>query len=118
MKGYASLTTGKAHSLEKAGWYYAQETGRQTDANVNIPLKMLLGFFEDYNKIVVSAKYELILRRETQTTTPSYKLKQKNSRFLSSEWNGSRHRSYQDTASQSHQSRQDSDAPFPHMGSV
>jgi len=39
----------------------------QTDANgyfdVNIPLKMLLGFFEDYNKIVVDAKHELIIRR-------------------------------------------------------
>jgi len=67
MKGYASCTTGKAHSLENAGWYYAQETGRQTDANgyfdVNIPLKMLLGFSEDYNEIVVNAKHELILRR-------------------------------------------------------
>jgi len=67
MKGYASLTSGKAHWLENAGWYHAQETGRQTDANgyfdFNVPLKMLLGFFEDYNKIVVNAKHELILRR-------------------------------------------------------
>jgi len=67
MKGYASLTSGKAHSLVNAGWYHAQETGRQTDANgyfdVNIPLKMLIGFSEDYNKIVVNARHELILRR-------------------------------------------------------
>ena len=67
MKGYASFTSSKAHSLENAGWCHAQETGRQTDANgyfdANIPLKMLLGFFEDYNKIVVHAKHELILRR-------------------------------------------------------
>jgi len=66
MKGYASLTSSKAYSLENAGWYDAHETGRQTDANgyfdVNIPLKMLLGFFEDYNKFVVNAKHELILR--------------------------------------------------------
>jgi len=57
----------RVHSLENAGWYDAQETGRQTDANgyfdVISPLKMLLGFFEDYNKIVVNAKHELILRR-------------------------------------------------------
>ena len=93
MKGYASLTSSKAHSLENAGWYDAHETGRQTDANgyfdVNIPLKMLLGFFEDYNKIVVNAKHELILRRaNTDNNAPSYKLKQKNTRFLSSKWNG------------------------------
>ena len=67
MKGYASFTSIKAHSLENAGWCHPQETGRQTDANgyfdVNIPLNMLLGFFGDYNKIVVNAKHELILRR-------------------------------------------------------
>jgi len=45
MKGYASFTSSKAHSLENAGWCHAQETGRQTSANVysdvNIPLKIL-----------------------------------------------------------------------------
>jgi len=67
MKGYISLASSKAHSLENAGWNHAQETGRQTDANgyfdVNIPLKILLGFFEDYKRIVVNAKYELIMKR-------------------------------------------------------
>jgi len=67
MKGYASLTSSRAHSLGNSSWYDVQETGKQTDANsnfdINIPLKMLLGFLEDYNKIVVSAKHELILRR-------------------------------------------------------
>jgi len=62
MKGYASLTSGKVRLKTRAG-YHAQETGRQTDANgyfdVNIPLKVLLGFFEDYNKIVGNAKHEL-----------------------------------------------------------
>jgi len=32
MKGYASSTSSKAHSLENAGWNHAQETGRQIDA--------------------------------------------------------------------------------------
>jgi len=31
--------------------------------DVNIPLKLLLGFGEDYNKIVVNAKHELVLTR-------------------------------------------------------
>jgi len=45
MKGYASLTPSKAHSLDNAGWNHAQEAGSQTDANcyfdVNLPLKKL-----------------------------------------------------------------------------
>jgi len=67
MEGLARMTSSKAFSLENAGWYDAHETGRQTTANgyfdVNVPLKMLLGFFKDYIKIVVNAKLELNLRR-------------------------------------------------------
>ena len=67
MKGYASLTPSQKHSLENAGWFNVDATGEQTDANgyfdVNIPLKLLLGFCEDYNKIVVNAKHELVLTR-------------------------------------------------------
>jgi len=67
MKGYASLTPRQKHSLENAGWFNVDNTGAQTDANgyldVNIPLKLLLGFCEDYNKIVVNAKHELVLTR-------------------------------------------------------
>jgi len=67
MKCYASLTPSQKHSLENAGWFDVDATGEQTDANgyfdVNIPLKLLLGFCEDYNKIVVNAKHELVLTR-------------------------------------------------------
>jgi len=64
MKGYTSLTPNEKHSLENAGWFDIDATGEQTDANgfvVNIPLKLLLGFFEDYHKIVVNARHELVL---------------------------------------------------------
>ena len=48
-------------------WFDVDATGEQTDANgyfdVNIPLKLLLGFCKDYNKIVVNAKHELVLTR-------------------------------------------------------
>jgi len=67
MKGYASLTPSQKHSLENAGWFNVDNTGEQTDANgyfdVNIPLKLLLGFCEYYNKIVGNAKHELVLTR-------------------------------------------------------
>lgn len=86
MKGYVSLTPSQKHALENAGWFKVEETGKQTDANgyfdVNIPLKLLLGFLEDYNKIVVNAKHELVLTRSNtdhnaivQTTAEEYKLK-------------------------------------------
>jgi len=67
MKGYARLTRSQKHSLENAGWFDVDATGEQTDAkgyfDVNIPLKLLLGFCEDYNKIVVNVKHELVLTR-------------------------------------------------------
>jgi len=70
MKGYGRLTPRQKHSLENAEWFDVKDTGEQTNADgyfdVNIPLKLLLGFCEDYNKIVVNAKHELGL---TQSNT-------------------------------------------------
>ena len=67
MKGYASLTPGQNSLLENAGWLDVEETRKLTDVNgyfdVCIPLNMILGFAEDYRKIIVNAKHELILTR-------------------------------------------------------
>lgn len=67
MKGYASLTPGQNWLLENAGWLDVEETQKLIDTNgyfdVCIPLNMILGFAEDYRKIIVNAKHELILTR-------------------------------------------------------
>ncbi|XP_012281289.1 uncharacterized protein LOC105700208 [Orussus abietinus] len=83
MKGYLSLTRGERALMENAGWFTEQT--KLTDAagyfDVSIPLSMILGFAEDYRKIVVNAKHELILTRAksdanaiVQTATEEYKV--------------------------------------------
>lgn len=73
MKAYASLNNNEIKFLEIAGW----NTNKlfQGDVNLNaifdgegnfeimIPLSLILGFAEDYKKIIVNAKHELILTR-------------------------------------------------------
>lgn len=65
MKGYLSLSPGQQHLLENAGWL--SDNNKLTDAlgnfDVVIPLHFLLGFAEDYRRVVVNAKHELILTR-------------------------------------------------------
>lgn len=65
MKGYISLNPGQSVTLENAGWISGDS--KLTDDNgyfdVSIPLSLILGFAEDYRKIIVNAKHELILTR-------------------------------------------------------
>ena len=54
--------------IENVGWIDVQETERKINNDpgyfeVVIPLSMILGFAEDYRKIVMNAKHELILVR-------------------------------------------------------
>lgn len=67
MKGWLSFTPSQSSMLENAGWLDVGETSAVTnDAgyfDINIPLSMILGFAEDYRKIVVNVKHELILTR-------------------------------------------------------
>lgn len=66
MKSYLSFTPNDSTRLENAGWY--PKTGsvnvdKNGNFNVCIPLKMLLGFAEDYRKIILNVKQELVLIR-------------------------------------------------------
>ena len=66
MKGWPSFTPSQKIILENAGWlceagYSITNTNGFFD--VFIPLNMILGFAEDYRKIVVNMKHELILSR-------------------------------------------------------
>lgn len=85
IKGLTSLTPAKSSMLENSGWIDVEETKQIVDLAGNfdicIPLSMLLGFAEDYRKIVVNAKHELILTRSRtdhnaviQTTAENYQL--------------------------------------------
>lgn len=66
MKGYLSLSPGQQHLLENTGWLSENNnklTDRAGNFDVVIPLNFILGFAEDYRRVVVNAKHELILTR-------------------------------------------------------
>ena len=67
MKGLISLNPCQNWIMENAGWLDVEETLNLCNADgyfdVSIPLSMIMGFTEDYRKIVVNTKHELILTR-------------------------------------------------------
>lgn len=66
MKNWLSLNPSQSAIAENAGWTADKDVLLTNNAgyfDVTIPLSMLLGFAEDYRKIVVNVKHELILTR-------------------------------------------------------
>lgn len=64
LKGYASYVPHNMNRLEIAGW--KTESNQQATAgyiNFCIPLRSIFGFAEDYRKILMNMKHELILLR-------------------------------------------------------
>ncbi|XP_030762220.1 uncharacterized protein LOC115887038 [Sitophilus oryzae] len=69
LKGYVSFNTNESIKLQNAGWFPDRKESDRIlvddngKFNVSIPLKILLGFFEDYKKIILNMKQELVLIR-------------------------------------------------------
>lgn len=72
LKSYSSTTLAELASLGNAGFYKPSKPWIITNGvidkttkkfNVSIPLSFLMGFFEDYKKVLVNCKQELILIR-------------------------------------------------------
>ncbi|XP_057332053.1 uncharacterized protein LOC130671927 [Microplitis mediator] len=66
MKSYTSLSPGQRNLMENAGWLMGDANKLTNDDgyfDVSIPLSVVLGFAEDYNRIVMNATYELVIRR-------------------------------------------------------
>ncbi|RLU16498.1 hypothetical protein DMN91_010566 [Ooceraea biroi] len=64
LKNYVSLTTSRNRMLKNAGWDIVHfSNGEEGHFNFCIPLSMLLGFCEDYRRVVINARHELILIR-------------------------------------------------------
>lgn len=83
LKNYLSYSPNESKSLENSGWFpqkikrnATQNIGQQekiiTDNkgnfNVCIPLKLLAGFFEDFQKLIISMRQELVLIRSSEDT--------------------------------------------------
>ncbi|XP_055379461.1 uncharacterized protein LOC129610774 [Condylostylus longicornis] len=64
LKNYISLSNNKNDMLKNAGWSPSETFITPTGFfDFCIPLKFLLGFAEDYKKILVNCKHELVLVR-------------------------------------------------------
>lgn len=64
MKGILSYGKESDHALESSCWNLgAIKPIEDKDFSFTVPLKHLLGFAEDYRKVIINAKHELILNR-------------------------------------------------------
>lgn len=64
LKNYISLNENDSKILFNAGWSPNNNIALDRGVfNFCVPLKMLLGFAEDYKQVIVKAKHELILNR-------------------------------------------------------
>lgn len=85
MKNILSVRANESNILENAGWMFSNDFTIEDDGSFkfHIPLRMLLGFAEDYKRIILNVKQELILLRSsndlnaltTVTGSDSYDLK-------------------------------------------
>lgn len=70
LKGYTSFSPSESVRFENAGWLLPTKTenpiiDEKGEFNVWIPLSMLLGFAEDFKKIIINIRQELILIRSS-----------------------------------------------------
>lgn len=72
IKNLMSIKLNDVNKVQNAGWVGAGVTYESGTFTVSIPLKMLMGFFEDYRKIVVNVKQELILLRSASDLNAVY----------------------------------------------
>ncbi|RLU21144.1 hypothetical protein DMN91_005517 [Ooceraea biroi] len=63
LKNYATLSPDRTLILTNAGWDIGYQRVVEGDFNFCVPLNMLLGFCEDYKRVVINARHELILIR-------------------------------------------------------
>ncbi|XP_061704175.1 uncharacterized protein LOC133515619 [Cydia pomonella] len=64
MKGLVSYSKDMDFALENAGWCVGAKK-EHSEFSFTIPLSHLLGFAEDYKKVIMNAKHELIINRAT-----------------------------------------------------
>lgn len=71
IKNYVSLNEFESNMMRNAGWNISEDLQMQK-FNFYIPLKLLLGFAEDFNKIILNSKHELILLRSSNDDKAYY----------------------------------------------
>lgn len=74
IKNYVSLNEFESNILQNAGWNKGEDISTQS-LDFYIPLKMLMGFAEDFNKIILNSKHELIILRSSNDGKVCYSTK-------------------------------------------
>lgn len=77
MKNYISYNSNESKRLMNAGWYSGEDTVKNfLDQNGNfsacIPLRMILGMTEDFRKIILNLRQELVFIRSTTDNNAIY----------------------------------------------
>lgn len=65
LKSYVSMNEGESKAAAVWGWNLGGTKLRNGYFSVIVPLNRILGFAEDYNKIIINCKHELILQRSS-----------------------------------------------------
>lgn len=65
IKNLLSVQPGEQETLKNACWLGPGNTKKTKEFSFSVPLRLLLGFAEDYKKIIVNVKQELILLRSS-----------------------------------------------------
>lgn len=68
MKNLLSIRQNETNALNNACWFGPGNTLKTNEFTFSIPLKLLLGFCEDYRKIIANVKQEIILLRNANDT--------------------------------------------------
>lgn len=63
IKNLLSIRVGEQDNLKNACWLGPEKTLKTKDFSFSVPLRLLMGFAEDYRRIIVNVKQELILLR-------------------------------------------------------
>lgn len=63
MKSYVSMNEGESKNAALWGWSLSGSKEKKNHFSVIVPLNKVLGFAEDYNKILINCRHELILNR-------------------------------------------------------
>lgn len=87
IKGYVSFSQAESKSLQNAGWRVTDDNSNpdivdtKGNFNVCIPLKILLGFAEDYHKIIMNLRQELVLIRSNSDLNAIMQKENKNETY-------------------------------------
>lgn len=71
IKNFASLTDFESNMMRNAGWNIGDDLNMNV-FNFYVPLKMLLGFAEDFTKVILHSKHDLILLRSSNDQNVCY----------------------------------------------